>query len=218
MAKPSIVAMVDALVVVDKPSGVRTDGSDQPGVPDLPSWLDAQPMLPRGVRPVHRLDLTASGLVLCSADPTLRATLGDALAQGAIHKTYLVMVHGRTHRKGTIKRPLADARRGRPLAAITHYRTLAHLGPYSLLAVTIETGRKHQIRRHFHGLGHPVVGDTRYRAHRATHGLPDRLWLHARALEIAPGVINTDAHVFEAELPEELRASIAELRWNAGEE
>lgn len=210
--------MVDGLVVVDKPSGVRTDGSDQPGIPDLPAWLDAHPALPVGVRPVHRLDLSASGLVLCSADATLRATLGDALAQGAIHKTYLVLVHGRTHRKGTIRRPLSDARRGRPLSAVTHYRTLEHLGRFSLLAVTIDTGRKHQIRRHFHGLGHPVVGDTRYRAYRSAHKMPDRLWLHARALELASGVINAQAHVFEAELPEELRASLQALRWTAGEE
>ncbi len=216
-AEPRIVAQEQGLVVVDKPAGVRTDGSDQPGIPDLPSWLDARPDLPSGTRPAHRLDLQASGLVLCAAGPKLRAVLGEALGSGHIEKTYLALVYGHTRKKGVIRRPLKDARRKKAVAATTRYRTLEHLGPVSLLAVRIETGRKHQIRRHFEGLGHPLVGDSRYRG-RQKHPLkdaPDRLWLHARAL-VLPGSVLGDPTapelVAEAPLPAELIDHLAALR------
>ena len=214
---PSIVAREGGLVVVDKPAGVRTDGSDRPGVPDLPTWLDARADLPPGTRPAHRLDLGASGLVLCAASPELRADLGHALAAGDIEKTYLAMVYGRTRQKGTIRRKLQDNRRKSKLSALTRYRTLEHLGPVSLLAVRIETGRKHQIRRHLEGIGHPLVGDTRYRGRRKRplRGAPDRLWLHARAL-VVPGPLSGDPTasdlVFEAPLAAELLAHLDALR------
>jgi 23S rRNA pseudouridine955/2504/2580 synthase len=216
-AVPTIVAIHQGVVVVDKPAGVRADGSDQVGVPDLPSWLDARTNIPSGTRPAHRLDLQASGLVLCAAAPKMRAMLGEALGTGRIEKTYLALVHGRTRKKGIIRRTLKDNRRKRPLMAVTRYRTLESLGPVSLLAVRIETGRKHQIRRHFEGIGHPLVGDSRYRGRRKQRvtGAPARLWLHARAL-VLPGPLLGDAtaadFVFEAPLPSELLDHLALLR------
>lgn len=215
--EPTIVAVHQGVYVVDKPAGVRTDGSDQPGVPDLPGWLDAQSMVPTGTRPVHRLDLQASGLVLCAPDPRVRALLGEALGNGSIEKTYLALAHGRTRKKGVIRRKLKDNRRKQALSATTRYRTLEALERVSLLAVRIETGRKHQIRRHFEGIGHPLVGDTRYRARRkrGLAGAPDRLWLHARAL-VLPGALLGDPVaeelVFEAPLPVELRMHLEALR------
>ena len=91
-------------------------------------------------------------------------------------------------KKGVIKRKLKDGRRGRPLSAITRYRTLLSNERYSLVRVTIETGRKHQIRRHFEGIGHPVVGDTRYRGRipKARVEAASRLALHSWKLEL-PG-------------------------------
>jgi len=210
---PSVVAELNGILAVQKPAGVRSDGSDLPNVPDLPGWLDAQALIPRGTRPAHRLDLHASGLVLCAADPKLRATIGDALAQGAIEKTYLALVHGHTRKKGTLRRPLQDRRRGRKLSAVTRYRTLETLGPVSLLAVRIETGRKHQIRRHLEGIGHPIVGDRRYRGRsKPLAGAPDRLWLHARALVLPPELTGNTEMVLEASLPGELLDHLHVLR------
>ena len=212
--QPAVLAEVNGITVVDKPAGVRSDGSDQPGVPDLPSWLDRQAQIPAGTRPAHRLDLQASGLVLCAADPKRRAELGSALASGAIEKTYLTLVHGRTRRKGTIRRPLQDGRRSRKLSALTRYRTLEMLDRVSLLAVRIETGRKHQIRRHLEGLGHPVVGDRRYRGRRKPlAGAPERLWLHARALVLPAELVGLpDEVILEAPLPPDLLAHLDALR------
>jgi 23S rRNA-/tRNA-specific pseudouridylate synthase len=147
----------------------------------------------------------------------MRAMLGEALGTGRIEKTYLALAHGRTRKKGVIRRKLKDNRRKQPLPATTRYRTLEVLGTVSLVAVRIETGRKHQIRRHFEGIGHPLVGDSRYRGRRkrGLPGAPSRLWLHARAL-VLPGPLLGDPVaedlVFESPLPTELLAHLGSLR------
>jgi 23S rRNA pseudouridine955/2504/2580 synthase len=73
--------------------------------------------------------------------------------------------------------------------AVTRYRLEAWLGPFSLLTVRPETGRKHQIRRHLQTIGHAVVGDDRYppRRFRKVPGFPGRLWLHANELTLPDG-------------------------------
>jgi 23S rRNA-/tRNA-specific pseudouridylate synthase len=147
-------------------------------------------------------------LVLCSADPAQRAAIGNALSNGTIEKTYLTLVHGRTRKKGVVRRPLQDGRRSRKLSATTRYRTLEVFERTSLLAVHIETGRKHQIRRHLHGIGHPIVGDERYRPRRklSVPAFPGRLWLHAAQLILPDGTTVT------APLPEALLSHLDTLR------
>ena len=63
--------------------------------------------------------------------------------------------------------------------AITHYRTIGIAGPYSVLEVTLETGRKNQIRAHLSEAGHPVAGDVMYGG---TSDPLGRLGLHAKLL------------------------------------
>ncbi len=90
---------------------------------------------------------------------------------------------------------------------MTRYALAEALGAFSLLRVRPETGRKHQIRRHLHGIGLPLVGDTRYRGRfRPVPGFPGRLFLHAWRLSLP------DGRSFESPLPPELEACILELR------
>jgi 23S rRNA-/tRNA-specific pseudouridylate synthase len=195
------------ILAVHKPAGWRVHPANADGTPDLVQWFEQQGL--RGVRPGHRIDAPASGIVLCAAAPGARAHISDLLQSPDTEKVYLALVHGQTRRKGTVRRPLADARRGRPLPALTRYRTLEQLGPVSLVAVRIETGRKHQIRRHLQGIGHAIVGDRRHRPRRrrqSVPGAPDRLWLHARALVLPDGTSIEDA------LPAELLAHLDLLR------
>src|SRR5690606_57771 len=121
-------------------------------------------------------------------------------ASSTVVKRYRALVHGRTNAKGIVRRPLADARRGRALPAVTRYRRLAIYGRTSLIEARPETGRQHQIRRHLAGVGHPVVGDARYGPARfaPVPGFPGRLWLHCASIELPNGAR------FEAALPEEL--------------
>jgi 23S rRNA-/tRNA-specific pseudouridylate synthase len=201
---PTILDAEDGLLIVDKPSGwvVHDAGGD---APDVVGWLTREAGL-EGVAPVHRIDRGTSGVVLLSQDPAVRAKVSAWLADGQVHKEYLALVYGRPRRKGIIRRPLDDGP-GPPSDAVTRYRTLKWLGRVSLVRVRPESGRKHQIRRHLHGLGHPVVGDDRYLPEQRLNvkGFPGRLWLHAHRVRLP------DGREFVSPLPPELVAHLAEL-------
>jgi 23S rRNA-/tRNA-specific pseudouridylate synthase len=200
-----------ALYAVHKPAGWRVHPADPDGTDDLVTWLARQPTLPPGTAPVHRVDADASGLVLCAGSPEARRTASAWFAGTELQKVYLALVHGRTHKKGVIHRPLQDGRRGRPLTATTRYKRLEWIGAFTLLAVSIETGRKHQIRRHLQSIGHALVGDTRYPPprFRPVPGFLPRLWLHARALVLPDGTSIEDP------LPDELLKQLELLRAGA---
>lgn len=207
-AEPSLIETHGPLWALHKPSGLRIHPANDDGVPDLVSWLAGQPDLPAGLLPIHRLDAQTSGVVLCAADPAVRRDASAWFAEGQVHKSYLALVFGRARKKGIIRRPLQDARRGRPLEAVTRYRLWEAFKGLSLVEARPETGRKHQIRRHLHGIGHPIVGDDRYRPRRfrAVPNYPGRLWLHAAALTLP------DGHTITAPLPPELMEHLDSLR------
>lgn len=205
--QPRLLDEHEGIVAAHKPAHMPVHRAREDGPLDLGSWLSQQPGPAAELVPIHRLDAQTSGVVLCAADPAVRARVSAWFAAGEVDKLYVALVHGRTHRKGNIRRPLADARRGRPLQALTRYKRLDWLGPFTLLEARPATGRKHQVRRHLHGIGHPVVGDERYRPRRfrAVPAFPGRLWLHAL------GLMLPDETIFQAPLPAELEAHLAHL-------
>lgn len=204
--KLPILARSDTLVVISKPSGwlVHAAGDDpRPNVVDaLREQLEKDELAP-----VHRLDVETSGVLILSSSAQERAELGAAFAQGQVTKRYMALVEGRSRKKGMIRRPLPDARRGKPLEAVTRYRTKKWLGGFSLLEVRPEHGRKHQIRKHLQGIGHSIVGDDRYPSKRRLRvpSFPGRLWLHCQSIEFTAG------GAWFADVPLELRATIKAL-------
>ena len=194
---PTLLFADEHMVVLDKPTGwvVHPSGAD---APDLLGWL-AQQDVPDQLAPVHRLDRGTSGVVLLATSETA-SHLGRAFSEGLVSKRYFALVFGFTRDKGTIRRPLQDGRRGQKLEAETRYRTLERPARCSLLDVRPATGRKHQIRRHFQGLGHALVGDLRYRprGRPTVPHFPGRLWLHAS------DVVLPDGRRWHAPLPDAL--------------
>ena len=205
MASPELIAQDGALYAFHKPSGFAAHPQGDEAIPDLLTWAKAE--LGVELAPIHRLDRETSGVMLCASDEGVRAEIGAWLAAGEVQKKYRALVHGRTNKKGIVRRALQDRRRGKPVPAVTRFTRRAIYGRVSLLDVRPETGRQHQIRRHLQGIGHAVVGDERYPPKRfsAVPGFPGRLWLHALRVELP------DGRVFEAPLPPELEAHLALL-------
>lgn len=127
------------------------------------------------VYPVHRLDKPTSGVLIFGRHPGAASALAENFSSQAVSKIYLAVVRGHTEKEGFIDKPLVKYREkkirtGIPQSALTRYLRIGTVelpypvGPYatarySLLLLTPETGRFHQIRRHLQHIAHPVIGD-----------------------------------------------------------
>lgn len=184
------------LIVVDKAAGFLTVASARETEATAEALLDAYLGASRGghrVHVVHRLDRDSSGVLVFARNADMRERLKKLFARHDIDRVYVALIHGRLPEpSGTFRsflmedrslrvRSTADERQGKE--AITHYRTLALGSRFSMLEVTLETGRRNQIRVHLAEAGHPVVGDTMYgKGHDNPLG---RLALHAQQLGFA---------------------------------
>ena len=195
------------LLAVHKPAGllVHRSALDAHAATDVLTLLRARGGLP--LWPVHRLDKGTSGVLLLARDAHSARLLGDAFARpGTVHKHYLALVRGWPDASGQTDQPLARdpelPSTGQPLLpASTRWRVLKRwslaltTGSHhpdtrlALLDVQPLSGRRHQIRRHFKQLAHPLIGDATHgkgllnRA-LATHLGLGRLWLHALTLTL----------------------------------
>jgi 23S rRNA pseudouridine1911/1915/1917 synthase len=194
---PLAIVYEDAdLLVIDKPAGMPVHpgpGHERATVvnavlahcPDLPGISDS---LRPGI--VHRLDKDTSGLLIIAKTDAAQLRLSEAMAARSMRKQYLALVRGRPPERGTIDAPLdRDPTERKRMAIIasgraarTHFRTVGTVGADTLVLARLETGRTHQIRVHFTGIGHPVIGDTVYGA---PSDLVARQWLHSWRLGFA---------------------------------
>jgi 23S rRNA pseudouridine1911/1915/1917 synthase len=193
---------------------------------------------------VHRLDKQTSGVLVVAKNDAAHAKLAQAFADRTTTKQYVALVQGEMpQEKGTInasisrdvnRRTRMTTRRADGRSAVTHWNVRERLntpwGKFSLLDVTIETGRTHQIRVHLSSIGHPVVGDTLYGAAteikpsvetarlkrkpqvlRPAAMLLDRNFLHAERLSL-PHPRTGKIVSWHAPLPAELSALLDALR------
>ncbi|MEL6348784.1 MAG: RluA family pseudouridine synthase [Myxococcota bacterium] len=198
---PRLLTHRDGLAFVDKPAGMPTHRTAE-GRPDLIGWLKTQGRLLRDARPVHRLDASTSGVILC-ADRARRAEASGWFERHAVEKVYLALVYGRMRPSGTISVPIDDQP---AITDIVRESEMVCGGQIlSLLALRPQTGRTHQLRRHLLHIRHPILGDPRYRSrrHPSLPDAPDRLWLHAARLTV-PGYPTV-----EAPLPDALATHLA---------
>lgn len=169
---------------------------------------------------VHRLDKDTSGLmVVAKTDPALQ-NLIDQMKNREILKEYLTLVEGNLQPPaGIIDAPIGrDPMQRKRMAIVnngkaarTAYSVREYLPRHTFVQARLETGRTHQIRVHFSYLGYPVVGDSVYGRHKPTLDI-DRQFLHAYHLGLRLPSTN-EYKEFEAPLPSDLEAALAEARF-----
>lgn len=156
----------DALVL-NKPAGLLSQ-KDKSGVPDAADLLKKELGL-SFLAPVHRLDRNSSGLLLLAKNSSAAAKLTENLKEREIQRSYLAIVKGDPGEKGTIDAPLSkDEDRNETSVettgkeAITHFVRRERMNAASLVEVTLETGRSHQIRAHMAHIKCCLIGDRKY--------------------------------------------------------
>jgi 23S rRNA pseudouridine1911/1915/1917 synthase len=170
----------EALLVIDKPPGMVVHPAPGHAEGTLVNALLFHCRTLSGIggeiRPgiVHRLDKDTSGVLLVAKHDRSHRRLAALLKAHQIRRQYLALVRGRpVSAQGTIDAPIGRHPRQRKKMAVverhgraarTHYRVLETWGPVSLVRLTLETGRTHQIRVHLAHMGHAVLGDAVYGA------------------------------------------------------
>jgi 23S rRNA pseudouridine1911/1915/1917 synthase len=222
----------DALIVLNKPAGVlavpleRREGA-RSVFEDLKAYLSAR----RKPRPfvVHRIDRDTSGLVVFAKTSSAQMTLKEQFKRRRAERVYRAVVYGHPSppsgawrdrlvwdTKALIQKE-THPHDPRGKDAVCHYRVVEPLGRASLVEVTLETGRRNQIRIQARLRGHTLVGEQRY-----TYG-PDTLRpiafprqaLHAFRLRFAHPADGRELR-FEAPLPTDMTDLIARLRRTSG--
>lgn len=180
------------ILVVDKPAGLLTMGTDTDKT--RTAYFILTDYIRKGYSKsrnrifiVHRLDRETSGILVFAKSEEAKLCLQSQWKE--TQKKYLAVVHGKCEKRSeTITTYLAenkaysvystsDTRKGR--LSHTAYKVLKETKDFALLEVDLLTGRKHQIRVHLAGIGHPVVGDQKYGKGNKAH---KRLALHARSI------------------------------------
>lgn len=223
--RASILFEDEAMLVINKPEGLAVHGGSglSGGVIEA---LRAMRPDDRFLELVHRIDRDTSGcLMIARKRSALKALHGSMLAQ-KVEKQYLALVRGSWAKgRGTINAPLlkrtvasgervvrADAN-GK--SAITHYQIVENFAAATLMRVTLETGRTHQIRVHSQLAGHPLAGDSKYGDELFNTQLREvglnRMFLHAASLRFRHPLSGEQITV-EAPLPDELKKALARLR------
>jgi 23S rRNA pseudouridine1911/1915/1917 synthase len=184
------------LLVVDKPAGLVTHPAPGHRGPTLAGALrgrSAGGPDPERAGIVHRLDRDTSGLLVVTKTQQAHEALVAELKEHRVRREYLALVSGHPEAEsGTIDAPIGrdrsrrtvvSTRSDRPRTAVTHFRVLERLPATTLLRVTLETGRTHQIRAHLAAIGHPVCGDPQYGGRPCGRELGlERQFLHAEKL------------------------------------
>ncbi len=172
---------------------------------------------------VHRLDKDTSGVLVIAKTPQAYDSLTAQLAARTVSRRYLAVVHGRVGlAEGRVEAPIGrDPRHrqrmavrppGRGKPAVTRYRVLERLGPYTYLECRLETGRTHQIRVHLASIGHPIVGDAVYGRSRGRPPIPlQGIALHAASLAFVHPATQ-ERMEFNTVLPERMERLLSYLR------
>lgn len=197
------------LLVINKPSGLLTIATEKEKFSTL--YHEAREYVKKQnpknkIFIVHRLDKDTSGIVVFAKNEKLKKELQNHWNAFAFKREYLAIVEGNMQKNtDTLKSYLIENKMhqvyssNRGDLAITHYEVLAKTKSYSLLKITIDTGRKNQIRVQLSELGYPIVGDKKYGCTKNPMG---RMGLHASRLGLK---IKNKECIWKSKIPKEFK-------------
>lgn len=206
------------IIVVNKPKGMVVHPAN--GNPDgtlvnavMAICKDSLSGIGGEIRPgiVHRIDKDTSGILIIAKNDKAHINLSEQIKNHEVKKTYIAIVRGIVkENEATINMPIGRSTRDRKKMAvvkngkeaITHFKVLERDFEHNitLLEVTIETGRTHQIRVHLSQIGYPIIGDVAYSNGKNEWGIQGQC-LHAKSLQFKHP--NTGEEMYlEAQLPE----------------
>ncbi|MDB2686399.1 tRNA pseudouridine(65) synthase TruC [Mariniblastus sp.] len=178
-----IVYQDESLVAINKPAGLLVHRSRIDVHATEFALQRLRDQIQQPVFPVHRIDRPTSGVLLFALDRKIAASVAKQFEQRTVEKTYHAIVRGFLAKEGQWDEPLVEkhdrivdrqARKNKDAQpATTQFRSSKQweipfsagkypTSRYSLATIRPLTGRKHQIRRHFNHMAHPIIGDTTY--------------------------------------------------------
>ncbi len=219
----------EGFMAIDKPAGVAVHGGSGVSFGVIEQLRLARPSI-NALELVHRIDRETSGILLVSKKRSALLHLQNQFRERETGKTYLALVVGQwpSNRKvidlplerylldngaqmGERRVRVVSAQDPNGMRAITLVRVAKLVGPYSLLEVTIKTGRTHQIRVHLASLGYPIAGDQKYASdaqNKATAAVGlKRMFLHAWRLKFIHPRTALPIEL-ECPLPQELQSFV----------
>lgn len=166
---------------------------------------------------VHRIDKDTSGLMIVAKNNKAHEILTDMLSKHEIKREYIALLKGEfMHDTATIDAPIGRDKidrkkmtvtRDNSKEAITHLRVTERYKDYTLVRLSLETGRTHQIRVHMNYIGYPIYNDPVYTNDKCSEF---GQFLHSTSIDFIHPITGEHMH-FDAELPEEFKNFIDTL-------
>jgi tRNA pseudouridine65 synthase len=223
-----IVFQDDDLVAINKPHGLLVHRSSIAMDAEEFALQLLRDQLNQKVFPVHRLDRKTGGVLLFALSKEVEKLMQQQFYENKVDKKYLAIVRGYTPNEEGIDYPLRKEN-GTLQEAFTKYKTLAHaeldvaLGNhptsrYSLVEANPETGRMHQLRKHFSHIFHPIIGDRTHGCNKQNKLFKERweldtMLLHASRLKFDHPVTKEQIHI-EAPLQDEFLRVMKIMGWS----
>jgi 23S rRNA pseudouridine955/2504/2580 synthase len=207
----------EALLVIDKPSGVAVHGGSGVSYGVIEALRAERPQA-KFLELAHRLDRDTSGLLILCKKRSALVELHRMLREGEVKKLYFAVVAGTwpadlKELRQSLHKYVTDSGERRVSvqesgqSAVTRVKRLKASGDFSLLEVELLTGRTHQIRVHLAHAGHPIIGDDKYGDFALNRKLKQRLLLHSAKLAFIHPTTGEPMKL-ESVLPDEMRAFV----------
>lgn len=219
----------DNLIAINKPHGLLVHRSPIATNTDEFAVQILRNQIGKWVYPAHRLDRKTGGILLFALNEEINKSLQQLFYTQQVNKVYHAIVRGFTDEEGIINYPLKKDDRTIQ-EAITRYKTIAKseidisLGKhatsrYSLVEVYPETGRMHQIRKHFAHIFHPIIGDRPHGCNKQNKLFKEKwnmqtMMLHASELSFIHPV-SKQIIIIKAPVQEEFKRMINTLKLNS---